>query len=125
MTYAGLKSMIYARLTPDDPRVRAALEWTRLHYTLEENPGMGASGHFYYLQTMAKAHAVCGVETVVSADGVRHDWRRELVTLLLELQQDAGQWSNLRSGRWQESNPELVTSYALMTLGIVVGGSRP
>ena len=27
MTYAGLKSMIYAGLGPDDPRVKAALKW--------------------------------------------------------------------------------------------------
>ena len=44
MTYAGLKSMIFAGLTPDDPRVKAALEWIHKHYTVEENPGMGQTG---------------------------------------------------------------------------------
>ena len=34
MTYAGLKSMIYAGVTADDPRVEAALAWIRQNYSL-------------------------------------------------------------------------------------------
>jgi len=59
MTYAGLKSMIYAGLTQDDPRVKAALEFIRKNYTLEENPGQGQRGLYYYYQTFAKAMALC------------------------------------------------------------------
>ena len=44
MTYAGLKSMIYAGLTRDDPRVKAALDYITQHYTLDENPGPGPAG---------------------------------------------------------------------------------
>lgn len=44
MTYAGLKSMIYAGLTADDPRVKAAHEYITRHYTLDENPGLGSRG---------------------------------------------------------------------------------
>ena len=33
MTYAGLKSMIYCGADPDDPRVKAAVEWARQHYS--------------------------------------------------------------------------------------------
>ena len=44
MTYAGLKSMIYAGLTPDDPRVKAAVGYIKDHYTLDENPGQGQRG---------------------------------------------------------------------------------
>ena len=44
MTYAGLKSMIYAGVGPDDPRVKAALTWIRKHYAVDENPGMGDAG---------------------------------------------------------------------------------
>lgn len=124
MTYAGLKSMIYAKLAPDDARVKAAVEWARQHYTVAENPGMEAAGHFYYLLTFAKAHAVWGGASVVTADGLQHDWRRDLVTKLLELQKEEGQWWNDRSGRWQENNPELVTCYALISLGIATGGSK-
>ncbi len=52
MTYAGLKSMIYAGVKADDPRVKAALAWLAKHYTMEENPGMGGAGLYYYYQTL-------------------------------------------------------------------------
>ena len=54
MTYAGLKSMIYAGVNPDDPRVKAAVEWIGKHYDLQSNPGMGNDGLFYYYHTFAK-----------------------------------------------------------------------
>ena len=44
MTYAGLKSMIYAGLDRNDPRVKAALTYITQHYTLDENPGLGPAG---------------------------------------------------------------------------------
>src|SRR6476660_5760014 len=40
MTYAGLKSMIYAGVKADDVRVQKAIEWLKKHYTVETNPGM-------------------------------------------------------------------------------------
>ena len=116
MTYAGLKSMIYAQLERDDPRVLAAIDWARRHYTLDENPGVGAEGHYYYLHTFAKAHAVYGAEEIQTPDGRPHRWRVELVRKLLQLQKGSGEWHNEKSGRWQESVPELVTAYALLSL---------
>ena len=78
MTYAGLKSMIYAGVSRDDPRVKAAYEWIQEHYTLDENPGMGEQGLYYYYHTFAKALDTIGDEQVVDADGKSHDWRAEL-----------------------------------------------
>ncbi len=43
MTYAGLKSMMYAGLTKDDPRVKAAWKWVSNNWTLDVNPGMNAN----------------------------------------------------------------------------------
>src|SRR5581483_10112438 len=60
MTYAGLKSMIYAGLNADDPRVKAASQYIRKHYTLDENPGLGQMGLYYYYHTFAKALAMLG-----------------------------------------------------------------
>jgi squalene-hopene/tetraprenyl-beta-curcumene cyclase len=31
------------------------MDWLRGNYTLEENPGMGPQGYFYYLHLMTKA----------------------------------------------------------------------
>ena len=115
MTYAGLKSMIYAGVGPDDPRVKAAVEWIRKHYDLESNPGLGGAGLYYYYHTFAKALDAMGVDVVEDPDGTRHDWRRELRQELLKRQRPDGSWINDNS-RWLEGEPGLVTGYALLAL---------
>ena len=115
MTYAGLKSMIYARVDRSDPRVRAAYDWVRQHWTVTENSGLGAQGLFYYYQTMAKALSACGAEIIVDAAGGEHDWRAELLDQLLKTQQADGSWVNA-NGRWMEAIPELVTGYTVLTI---------
>ena len=69
MTYAGLKSMIYAGLGRDDPRVKAALAYITRHYTLDENPGLGQQGLYYYYHTFAKTMSVLGEPTLTDASG--------------------------------------------------------
>lgn len=115
MTYAGLKSMIYAGVDVDDPRVKAAREWIERHYSLEENPGMGLQGLFYYYHTFAKALDAVGVDELADADGVRHDWRKELAEALASRQLEDGSWVNTER-RWLEGDPNLVTAYALLAL---------
>ena len=114
MTYAGLKSMIYAKLKKDDPRVKAALAWGAKNYTLDKNPGMGPEGHYYYMHTFSKAHSVLGEDVVTTPDGKKHNWRIDLIKKLLELQKSKGEWYNDKHGRWWESVPELVTAYSLL-----------
>ena len=115
MTYAGLKSMIFAGLTKDDPRVKAATEWLAKHYSFEENPGMCQSGLFYFYHTASKALAVLGDKTFTDADGRKHDWRDELTTAIISRQKEDGSWANPNE-RWLEGEPVLVTSYALLAL---------
>ena len=121
MTYAGLKSMIHARLSRDDRRVLAACDWARAHWTVTENPGLGKQGLFYYYQTMARALNVYGQEVIVDAAGKEHDWRAELVDQLLKTQQADGCWVN-EHGRWMERIPELVTAYALLAIEHATAG---
>jgi len=115
MTYAGLKSMIYCGVGPDDPRVKAATKWIRNHYTLTENPGMGADGLYYYFHTFAKALDAVGDDEFVDVEGKRHEWRRELAEHLIKLQKEDGSWAN-SSERWLEADPNLVTAYSLLAL---------
>jgi squalene-hopene/tetraprenyl-beta-curcumene cyclase len=115
MTYAGLKSMIYAGLTQDDPRVKAALEYIRNNYTLDENPGQGQRGLYYYYQTFAKAMAQLGKPTMVDAKGVEHNWRAELVAALAKRQESSGGWVN-RDDRFMEGDPNIVTAFGLLAL---------
>ncbi|WP_232103517.1 prenyltransferase/squalene oxidase repeat-containing protein [Gimesia algae] len=115
MTYAGLKSMIYAGVNEDDKRVKAANEWIRRHYTLKENPGMDQMGLFYYFHTFAKALDTMKVDQFKDAEGTQHNWRAELIEQLASLQQENGSWSN-KQKRWYESDPNLATAYALLAL---------
>jgi squalene-hopene/tetraprenyl-beta-curcumene cyclase len=115
MTYAGLKSMIFAGVGPDDPRVKAAYDWVKRHYTLAENPGMGGAGLYYYYHTFAKALDAIGEATLTDSDGKEHDWRAELAKKLAEEQNENGSWTN-ETTRWLEGDPNLVTSYALLAL---------
>lgn len=118
MTYAGFKSMLYAKVERDDVRVQAAFDWIRRHFTFAENPGVGPQGHFYYLHTAAKALHVFGEETVVDTDGTAHTWRQVFVDQVLAMQKAEGFWVNEGSARWMEGMAELATAYAMMALEI-------
>ena len=121
MTYAGLMSMLYAHLTRDDVRVKGAMRFLMDNYTLAENPGIGKSGHFYYLHVMTKALNAYGVDKLTDAKGQPHDWRQEVVEQLLSMQDaKGGYWIN-PDGRWMESMPELATPYAMLTLKATLG----
>jgi squalene-hopene/tetraprenyl-beta-curcumene cyclase len=115
MTYAGLKSMIYAGLTREDPRVKAALAYISRHYSLDENPGLGQQGLYYYYHTFAKTMSVLETPTLTDAEGVSHDWRAELISALAKRQQPEGSWVN-STDRFMEGDPNLVSSYALLAL---------
>ena len=115
ISYAGMLSFIYAGLTPADPRVKAALEWLGDNYTVDENPGQGAEGLYYYYHTMAKALATAGLNTLKTKSG-EADWKADLSRKLISLQNADGSWANTASGRWMESNPVLVTAYTVLAL---------
>lgn len=121
MTYGGLKSFLYAGVSKDDPRVKAAVNWVRRHYTLDENPGMGKAGLYYYYHTFAKALDALGEENFASADkdgkldGTKHPWRKELFEALKKRQRDNGSWVNTGE-TFGENVPDLATSFAVLSL---------
>ncbi|HSI36205.1 MAG TPA: prenyltransferase/squalene oxidase repeat-containing protein [Tepidisphaeraceae bacterium] len=124
MTYAGLKSMIYAGLTKDDPRVKGAWAWIGKNWTLDANPGMQPNdpklgdmtryGLYYYYNTMARALNVYDEPTIVDARGAKHDWRAELTDKLVSLQKEDGSWTGEK--KWFEDNAVLATSYVALAL---------
>lgn len=115
MTYAGLKSFLYAGLDKKDIRVQAALDWIRRHYDLETNPGMGKQGLFYYYHVFAKALDAFGDDELVDKDGNKHNWRAELTATLAKQQSADGSWVN-EADRWFEGDPNLVASYSMLAL---------
>ncbi|CAN5371603.1 hypothetical protein BH10PLA2_BH10PLA2_16640 [soil metagenome] len=76
---------------------------------------IGARGYQCYLMTMAKCLDRLGVETFEDTDGVNYDWRADMVTPLASRQRKNGSWAN-ETDRWRESNPDLCTACALITL---------
>jgi squalene-hopene/tetraprenyl-beta-curcumene cyclase len=114
MTYAGLKSMIYAGVEPTDYRIKAAQSFLGKNYSVTSNPGMGGAGLYYYLHTMSKTLHMLGSPTFVSAKG-EHDWKQDILSQLQKTQRDDGSWINPEA-RWMEGDPNLVTGYVLMTL---------
>jgi squalene-hopene/tetraprenyl-beta-curcumene cyclase len=110
--------MIYAGVSADDPRVIAAKKWAQKNYTLDQNPGLGRAGLYYYYHTFAKALAAVGDDEFVDASGTRRNWRRDLVNALAERQQSDGSWVNEHT-RWLEGDANLVTAYALLSLSYV------
>jgi squalene-hopene/tetraprenyl-beta-curcumene cyclase len=130
MTYAGLKSMIYAGLSKDDPRVKAAWGWIESNYTVDENPGLAQAGPnnakgglYYYYYTMAKALHAYGEPVITDSTGHKHDWRADLAAKIASLQIADGSFAGQR--KWMEDNPVLVTAYAALALEEIRKDLRP
>ena len=71
---------------------------------------------------MAKALAVYGEEKIpVEGREEKVAWRKELLEKLIELQKGEGYWLN-ENGRWWESDPVLVTAYAVLAMEIALSG---
>ncbi len=121
MTYAGLKSMIYAGLSKDDKRVKAAWKWIGNNWTLDENPGLSANdahaaenGLFYYFHTLARALHAYGEPVITDSKGNKHDWRLELIAKLEANQNKDGGWTGTQ--KWMESRPVLASAFGVLAL---------
>jgi squalene-hopene/tetraprenyl-beta-curcumene cyclase len=125
MTYAGLKSMIYAGLTKDDPRVRAAFDWAQDNWTLDRNPGMPEGnedhGRFYYYLMLARALDAYDQPVLDTLDGPV-DWRVALIEKLDEIQAEDGSWAGV--SKWREDDPVMVTAYAVNALNHAIKDLR-
>ena len=117
MTYAGFKSFVYAGLSRDDPRVLAARDWIRRHWTFDENPELGQQGLYYYYMTAARALAAWGEPAIMDVRRRTHDWRAELSDSILRRQRENGCWFN-EADRWFEGKAIAVvpTSYCILAL---------
>lgn len=115
MTYAGLLALIYAQVDAQDARVQSAKDWASRHWSLDENPGMGQEGLYYFFNVLTKSLAAAGDDTLALPDGRTVAWREEVVRRLIALQKPDGFWVN-ENNRWWEADPNLVTAYTLLAL---------
>ncbi len=123
MTYAGFKSLLYCNCSHDDDRIKACLNWIKLHYDLDKNPNMpgkqAIEGLYYYYHVMARALTVWGEPVVIDTRGGPHNWRIDLARKILSLQRPDGSWVNERD-RWLEGDPNYVTGLTVQTLQVVL-----
>ena len=126
MTYAGFKSLLFAGLTKNDPRVTAAFGWICNNYTFEQNPGMPEKGKlqglYYYYMAAARALNAWGQEELKTVSGLRN-WGNDLIDTIAKAQKKDGSWLNM-ADRWMESDPNLVTAYSLISLQNAVAASK-
>ncbi len=119
MTYAILKSFLFANVPAGDDRIKAALDWIRKHWTFDENPEMGQNGLYYSYLTAAKAldaySKATKDTTILDAARRPHDWKTELTEAILKRQKADGSWVN-EADRWYEGYAPVTTSYALVSL---------
>jgi hypothetical protein len=115
MTYAGLKSLLYAGIDKNDIRVRKAYDWIRSHYTVEENPNFGTSSLYYYFMTATKCLTTFGGDTIVDSKGNTHYWREDFLNKIISLQHEEGYWIN-PDGRYQENVKDLATAYSVIAM---------
>ena len=110
MTYAAVLSMCHAKLDKSDPRVRQSLEYCEKYWSVDENPGMGNQGLFYFYDILARALSAAQVEEVGG-----HAWKKELAAKLMSLQKPDGSCFNDNNRFW-EADPVLCTSFAVLCL---------
>ena len=99
MTYGGLKSFLYAGVSKDDPRVKAAVDWIRRHYTLDENPGMGPGRAVLLLPHLRQGDGRPG--RAASPPRGKHDWRKELFEALKKRQRPTAAGSTPIAPSWR------------------------
>ncbi len=128
MTYAGLLSYLYAGVERSDPRVLAAVAWIGETWNPDKsnrNPELAGQpeekgGLYYMYYVMARALAAYGEDELERPDGTRIRWREELTSRLVARQREDGHWTN-EYGRYWESDPTLVTAYAVLALQSALG----
>jgi squalene-hopene/tetraprenyl-beta-curcumene cyclase len=125
MTYAGMLSFIYAEVDRNDPRVQSAADWAIRHWTLEENPGTGLEGLYYYYNVLTKGLAAFGQNQFIREDGDTLNWREEVAEKVVAVQRmenatGKGYWVN-DVGRYWENDPVLVTAYSILALQMALG----
>lgn len=127
ITYSGLLSLVYCRLDRADARVQSTLDWASRHWTVEENPGVGDQGLYFFYDIVSRALSVAGLDSIPRAGGAAGgapvDWRAELVAKLVSLQREDGSFVNA-NGRFWENDPVLATSYSAVSLAFAIGNLR-
>jgi squalene-hopene/tetraprenyl-beta-curcumene cyclase len=119
MTAAGIWSLRLCGVDVNDGRIQNALKWLAKNEdgSFDDNPGHPYDQPrcflYYYYLTLAKALTMCFLQKLGEVD-----WYNALSTKLIDLQCNDGHWVNAPASHGWEDNPDLATSYAILSLQV-------
>ena len=105
----------------NDPRVDALMDWAERAWSLDENPGKGKAGLFFFYHALTKCLDASGEDAIMPmTGGTPIRWREEFVRKLIAMQRvdpekRTGYWVN-ENKSYMEDDPVLVTAYCLLVL---------
>jgi squalene-hopene/tetraprenyl-beta-curcumene cyclase len=120
ISYQGFKSLLYAGLGKDDPRVKGVYAWIRKHWSLDCNPNIptkrSQQGMYFYYLVFARTLRAWGVDEIPAiGSDKKYNWREELIDALAKRVCKNGSWFN-SADRWAEGSPVLITAYEVLAL---------
>ena len=95
------------------------VDWAGKHWSVDQNPGMGTKGLFYYYNIMAKSLSLYG-DQFKDAQGKAIPWKAQLIKKFAKEQQKDGHWINSDASLW-EGDAALVTAYSVLALQFATG----
>jgi squalene-hopene/tetraprenyl-beta-curcumene cyclase len=116
ITAAGLFNYLVSGEVPTQAELIVARKWLDERYTFDQNPNMGGNGLYYYLWTQSRVLAMSSQDWVVDGSGKLHDWRAEVASYFMGIQQKNGGWLGNPQSGWREEEPELAAMYALLAM---------
>ena len=125
ITYSGMLALMYANVAKDDPRITSAFDWATKHWSLDENPGMGGQGLFFFYNVLTKCLNSFGRDVIPLPDKTMVKWRVELANKLISTQKidpktGGGYWVN-EVNRYWEGDEVLTSAYSTLALQLASG----
>lgn len=120
ITYAGLLALVYCDINKTDPRVRSTLDWASKHWTLDENPGVGDQGLYFFYNVISRSMSAAGLDAIPRGKGGEIIWADEVIKKVSSLMREDGSWVN-KNGRFWENDPVLSTAYSVLALEFASG----
>ncbi len=124
MTYMGLASLLRSGADSQDPRVAAALEWTRENPPSVPTPATEPLPYQYrYYVAFASVMRMLGKPNLEDSQGNKYNWRNTLIRQLLAQYNEDGSWKN-PSAATMESDPLVATALSVIALNQIAHSLR-